>query len=205
MSASHLEFLAEEPSMEAFLRALLPRVLPELCTFQVHAFQGKSDLLAKLESRLRGYAAWCPPNWRLVVIVDRDDDNCRILKQRLDAIAHQAGLITRRSGAPQPWQLVNRIAIEELESWFFGDWTAVHLAYPRVPKDISGRAAFRDPDAISGGTWEALERVMCRYGYFPGGLEKIAAARRIGSYFDPKRCRSKSFQIFHQALLEAVA
>jgi len=48
MNARHLELLVEEPSMEAFLRALLPRVLPAGRTFEVHAFQGKDDLLAKL-------------------------------------------------------------------------------------------------------------------------------------------------------------
>ena len=31
MTARHLEFLVEEPSMEVFLRSLLPRVLPERC------------------------------------------------------------------------------------------------------------------------------------------------------------------------------
>lgn len=33
MVASHLEFLVEEPSVEAFLRVLLPRLLPQNCTF----------------------------------------------------------------------------------------------------------------------------------------------------------------------------
>ena len=56
MTAGHLEFLVEEPSMEAFLRALLPRLLPRDRSFEVHPFQGKSDLLDKLQARLRGYA-----------------------------------------------------------------------------------------------------------------------------------------------------
>lgn len=42
--------------MEAFLRGLLPRLLPAGRTFGIHPFQGKSDLLGKLEARLRGYA-----------------------------------------------------------------------------------------------------------------------------------------------------
>jgi len=76
MSAAHLELLVEEPSMEAFLRALLPRLLPQDRSFEVHPFQGKNDLLGKLESRLRGYAAWIPADWRIVVVVDRDDQDC---------------------------------------------------------------------------------------------------------------------------------
>ena len=64
MPVSHLVLLVEEPSMEAFLRALLPRLLPAGRTFEVHAFQGKPDLLGKLEARLRGYAGWLPVDWR---------------------------------------------------------------------------------------------------------------------------------------------
>lgn len=66
--------------MEAFLRGLLPRLLPSNRTFEIHPFQGKQDLLEKLERRLRGYVAWLPADWRIVVVIDRDDDDC----QRLD-------------------------------------------------------------------------------------------------------------------------
>ncbi len=76
MTARHLKLLVEEPSMEAFLRALLPRLLAASRTFEVHAFQGKADLLGKLQARLRGYAQWLPDDWRIVVVVDRDDDDC---------------------------------------------------------------------------------------------------------------------------------
>lgn len=48
MSATHLEVLVEEPSMEAFLGALLPRLLPADRSFVVHPFQGKTDLMGKL-------------------------------------------------------------------------------------------------------------------------------------------------------------
>lgn len=46
----------------------------------------------------------------------------------------ELGLRTGAGGAP--WQLVNRIAIEELEAWYFGDWEAVRTAYPRIPSTI---------------------------------------------------------------------
>lgn len=205
MGANHLEFLVEEPSMEAFLRALLPRLLPEDRTFEVHPFQGKSDLLSKLEARLRGYASWLPPDWRLVVVVDRDDDDCRSLKLQLEAIAHRAGLLTRSTAGTAPWQLVNRVAIEELEAWYFGDWDAVRETYPRAPASLPCKQGFRDPDAITGGTWEAFERVLQRHGYVPGGLRKIDAARSIGARMDPQRSRSGSFRVFLQAVSEAVA
>jgi len=204
MVANHLVLLVEEPSMEAFLRGLLPRLLPADRTFEVHTFQGKADLLGKLEARLRGYAQWIPADWRLFVVVDRDDDDCRVLKQRLEVAAMRAGLTTRSKAGGVPWQLVNRIAIEELESWYFGDWDAVQAAYPRVSAQIPQRQGLRDADAIAGGTWEAFERVMQRCGYFKGGLPKIEAARSISGHIEPERSRSASFRVFHAALMETL-
>lgn len=193
--------------MEAFLRALLPRLLPVGRSFEIHPFQGKSDLLDKLEARLRGYATWLPPDWRLLVIVDQDDDECTALKRKLDGVATRAGLTTRsaaRHVTGSPWQLVNRIAIEELEAWYFGDWEGVRAAYPRLPKGVTQSRGYRDPDAIAGGTWEAFERVMQRHGYFKAGLAKIEAGRSIGAHLDPSRSSSPSFSAFYSALMEAV-
>jgi hypothetical protein len=205
MPAAHLELLVEESSMEAFLRALLPRLLPQDRTFEVHPFQGKNNLLGKLEHRLRGYAAWLPADWRIVVVVDRDDQDCRVLKRQLESIARRAGLRTRTRAGNAPWQLVNRIAIEELEAWYFGDWAAVCSAYPRAPSHVPRRQGFRDPDAIAGGTWEKFERVMQTRGYFKGGLLKIEAARAIGANIHPARSSSRSFRAFSDAIIEACA
>ena len=205
MAAAHLELLVEEPSMEAFLSALLPRLLPQDRTFVVHPFQGKNDLLGKLEPRLRGYAGWLPADWRIVVVVDRDDDDCRVLKRQLEAAARRAGLRTRTRAGSAPWQLVNRIAIEELEAWYFGDWAAVRSVFPRASANVPRRQGLRDPDAIAGGTWEAFERVMQAHGYFKGGLLKIEAARTIGAHVDPARSSSRSFRAFSDAIVEACA
>jgi len=207
VSASHLEVLVEEPSMETFLVALLPRLLPADRSFAVHPFQGKTDLMGKLQDRLRAYAAWLPEDWRIVVVVDRDDDDCLALKLKaqLEAMAKRARLRTRKHPGKQPWQLVNRIAVEELESWYFGDWAAVCEAYPRVSKRVVNQAGYRDSDGIAGGTWEAFERVLQRHGYFRGGLGKIEAARVLGAVIDPARNRSISFGHFRDAVLEALA
>jgi hypothetical protein len=205
MTARHLEVLVEELSMEAFLRALLPRLLPQDLSFEVHAFQGKADLLGKLESRLRGYAAWLPQDWRIVVIVDRDDDDCRELKARLEDMARRAKLRTRSTARHPRWQLVNRIAIEELEAWYFGDWKAVCSAYPRLQATVPEKRGFRNPDNIAGGTWEAFERILQRHGYFKGGLPKIEVARTLGAVLDPTRCGSRSFVKFRDGILEAIA
>ena len=66
-------------------------------------------------------------------MVDRDDDDCLALKQKLEDMSTEAGFITKTvSGHDQRFQVANRIAIEELEACFFGDWPAVQAAYPRV-------------------------------------------------------------------------
>ncbi|MBK1734051.1 hypothetical protein CKO15_01885 [Halorhodospira abdelmalekii] len=203
MSALHFELLVEEPSMEAFLNSLLPRLLPQDRSFRVYPFQGKKDLLGKLQNRLRGYAAWLPENYRVVVVVDRDEDDCHQLKDRLDSISASAGLRSRTATGDDRWQVVNRIAIEELEAWYFGDWEAVREVYSRVPANIPNRQGFRDPDAITGGTWEAFERILQRHRYFETGLRKVEAARALGQVVDPVRSTSRSFSLFCATLIGA--
>lgn len=190
--------------MESALRLLLPRILGEL-SFEVHSHQGKLDLLKHLPNRLKGYAAWLPDNYRIVVVVDRDDDDCRTLKQNLEQIANDAGLRSRSKNGGESYQVVNRLAIEELEAWYFGDWEAVRKAYPRVPETIPNQAKYRDPDAIAGGTWEAFERVLQRAGYFQTGLRKIEAARAIAEHWQPQDNCSHSFGVFFCALREMIA
>ncbi|HEX7154629.1 MAG TPA: DUF4276 family protein [Thermoanaerobaculia bacterium] len=201
MKAEHLEILVEEPSMELFLRALLPRVLGDGVTFEVYPSQGKDDLLRNLPGRLRGYAKFLPRNHRIVVILDRDDDDCRVLKARMEKAAAAAGLPTRTRNRSK-WRVANRIAIEELEAWYFGDWDAVVDAYPRAPRGLQNKAGYRDPDEITG-TWEAFERVLKKAGYFEMGLSKRELARTLGQLMVPKRNRSRSFNLLIETLTEA--
>lgn len=185
--------------MEAFLRTLLPQLLPTTCGHEIHAFQCKSDLRRKLPARLRAYARWLPEDWRIFVLVDRDRDDCRDLKNELEEAARGSGLRTISRDAR--WQLANRIVVEELEAWYFGNWEAVRRAYPSVSPRIPNRARYRDPDAIAN-TWEAFERILQRHGYFTNGLRKTEAARAIAEHVDPADNRSRSFSVFHRTLME---
>lgn len=187
--------------MEAFLRTLLPRLLPETCGHEIHAFQCKSDLKRKLAARLRAYTRWLPEEWRIFVLVDRDGDDCKTLKNELEDTARRSGLRTISYGGH--WQLANRIVIEELEAWYFGNWEAVRRAYPRVSPNVANRRGYRDPDGLRG-TWEAFERVLQRHGYFSNGLRKTEAARAIAEHIDPAENRSCSFSVFHRTLMEAI-
>jgi hypothetical protein len=197
-----LDFFVEEPSAEAALVNLVPHILEEHydeLEYDIYTFQGKMDLLKKLPQRLLPYHQWMQndPDLRVIVLVDRDDDDCVQLKQRLETMASDVGLVTRTMN-PDQFHVINRIAIEELEAWFFGDVESLRMAYPRVSPNLGQKQGYRDPDAIRGGTWERLERIL--KDYHPGGLEKIRAAEEISQHMEPDRNRSKSFQVFRDAL-----
>ena len=192
--------IVEEPSMEVALQVVLPKVLMA-ADFEIRRFQCKDDLLKNLPQRLRGYTQWLPENWAIVVLVDQDDDDCAALKRKLEAMTQEAGLLTKSVvGEGARFQVVNRVAVEELEAWFFGDWEAVRVPYPKVPATIPQKAAYRDPDAIRGGTWEALERVFKKAGYFGTGLRKVECARAVAQHMEPDRNRSRSFHAFRAAV-----
>ncbi len=198
----HLEFLVEEASAEAALKNLIPKIISPDVTFDIHPYEGKTDLIKKIPKRLKGYTHWIPIDWRIVVLIDQDQQDCLMLKQTLEQAAQDAGLITKTSVKSNCTFLVlNRIAIEELEAWFFGDVEAIQKAYPRIPSNLDLKAKFRIPDAITGGTWEALEKVLQKSGYYKGGLPKVETARNISSYMNPHSNRSRSFQVFRDGLL----
>lgn len=190
----HFEILLEEPSAEAALNNVLPKIIPTEHTWRIIVFNGKSDLLDSLNGTLRGYAQWITSEYRIIVLIDRDDDDCIDLKTKLNNAAIEAGLTVKTTS--RPFQVLNRIAIEELEAWFLGDPTAIRAAYPKVSAHFEHREAYRNSDDIKGGTWEALERLLQRAGYYSAGLPKIETARKVSLYMDPSRNRSKSFQVF---------
>jgi hypothetical protein len=188
------EILVEDASTEAMLRSLLPRFLRP-GQFEIHPHQGKPDLLANLESRLRGYARWLPATTRVIVLVDRDHDDCYELKRRILKSRATSKILSCRG-----LSVVPRIAIEELEAWYFGDWEAVRQVYPKLDVTVPRKSKYRHPDAIAGGTWEAFERLLKAAGYMKGGLRKTEAGREIGKYLEPGRNTSTSFGHFWRSL-----
>lgn len=197
----HIELLVEEPSAEALLRGLVPRIVGREISFEIHVHQGKKDLFAKLPGRLRGYRQWLPADWRIIVLVDEDRQDCRAIKSQMEDAARKARLAT--PGSPKPGataQVCNRLAIEELEAWYFGDVDALVKAFPRVSRNLAQQAKCRNPDAIRGGTWEVLQRVLQRAGYYLAGLNKIHLARTLSPHMDPDRNRSKSFCLLRDTL-----
>lgn len=99
----------EESSMEAALQILLPRMLGDI-DFQIIRFQCKDDMLKQLPARLKGYRNWLPENWSILVLIDRDDDDCVQLKHQLEHMAEDAGFLTKTNTlSGQCFKVTNRI------------------------------------------------------------------------------------------------
>ncbi|MCX7927304.1 MAG: DUF4276 family protein [Candidatus Omnitrophica bacterium] len=197
----HLEILVEELSAEAALKNLLPKILGDNVSFKIIPHQGKKDLLKKLPQKLKAYSKWIDNQIKLVVLIDLDKEDCKKLKSELNRIAKNSGLKIKTTigELTSNFQILNRIAIEELESWFLGDKNALIKTYPKLKPKIFNKSKFRNPDAIKD-PWEELERILQKNGYYSQGLEKIQNARLISSNMDINNNASKSFNCFQQSL-----
>jgi hypothetical protein len=194
-----LEILVEEPSAEEALRHILPKILEGHVRPKILQMRSKNRLLKELPARLRGYRNRMQSGDRLgiIVLVDQDNDDCRILKKRMETMAKEAGLPTKTDPEPDgEFQLVNRVVVQELESWFMGDAAALRKAFPRLPARFPRH--FSNPD--NGGTWERLHRFLKKNGIYKSSYPKIEAARKIAPHMDPRRNRSPSFQHFRSGV-----
>ena len=194
-----IEFLLEERSAEVVLKIILPKILSDDVDCAFHVSQGKHDLLKNLPMLLKGFSQSISGNHRIMVLIDEDREDCFQLKAQLEGIAHDAGFVTKSNAPPAgDFQVVNRLAVEELEAWFFGDMKALRNAYPRVSRN----AQYQDPDAIENGTSEALWRALRRD--YPKRLPKTKVARNIAPHMEPCRNTSRSFQVFVEGLKACV-
>ena len=201
---SRLEVLVEEPSAEAALRHLLPKLIPGAVRWKIVNLGSKPRLLKKLEARLRAYRVRVEhgEDVRILVLVDRDDDDCLALKRRLASSAARAGLSTRpRPDGAGRVRVVNRVVVEELESWFLGDPAALRLAFSSLPAANPGSPPFRSPER---GDWKTLHRYLRKHRIYRGHYPKIDAARRIASKMDVTMNRSPSFRQFRAGLAALV-
>ena len=197
----HFEILVEELSAEKVLHNILPKLITGEHTYNIITFQGKRDILRKLPQRLKAYSRWIPKDYLILILIDRDSQDCHELKAQLEQFATDAKLNTKSNpNVNNEFSVITRIAIEEIEAWFFGDEEAVRIAYPGAPKNFSRKAKYREPDPIQGGTWEALERVLKSAGYFKTGLRKTECAHKVSLHMEPLNNRSRSFQVFWEGL-----
>ena len=166
----------EERSAREMLEGVLPRLLPDNIQCRYVVFEGKQDLKKQIVRKLRG---WQKPHSVFLVMMDQDAADCRDVKNRLSALCVDAG---------RPETLV-RIVCRELESFYFGDLSAVErgLGIGNLsPKQRQRK--YRYPDAIVAPSHE-LERLT------NGAYQKIDGSRRIGTELSLEGNASHSFNV----------
>ena len=209
----HFEILVEDRSGSITVKAILEKILGQNNTvhsWRIHSYRcigriprnlyGVPDptkrlLLDHLPRLLRGYGRSLGSCQAVLVIVDLDDRDCLSFKQQL--------LNVLQACYPRP-QTVFRIAIEEIEAWLLGDRDAIKAAYPNAKNSVLNRYS---QDSICG-TWEVLADAiyqggsarLLRAGYPEMGRAKAEWAEQIAPLLDVDRNRSKSCQVFRDAV-----
>lgn len=157
-----LHFLVEGPAEVQLLKGLLPRLIPQH-TFQIYPHQGKGKLrdnpslrpdpkhrgvLDQLPATLRAWGkSLSPQTDRVVVLVDSDNDDLKWLIEKLSE------MLTTISPAPA---CLFRVAVEEVEAWYLGDWPALKRAFPKARKTQWRK--YRQ-DTVCG-TWEIFQQII---------------------------------------------
>jgi hypothetical protein len=173
-----LVIFTEEPSMKVFLETLIHRIYPKI-SLKIIAYQGKQDLEKNVARHIRN---WHTPNSKFIVVHDQDSWDCIFLKDKLVTICSLA--------APN---VTIRIACHELESWYWGDLTAVSTAFGKSSIIVlSRKRKYRIADEIENPKSE-LKKQLPQY-------EQIAGAKAIAEYIDITRNTSHSFQVFFRTI-----
>lgn len=184
----YIEVLTEGASDVPVVEELLSRHfgLRKNEHFRIHPHQGRGrlpanclavpevrhrGLLDQLPAKLRGMS-WLPENALVLVLIDVDGDDCQQLLAKLQNMLAQ--LPTR------PARVLFRLAIEETESWFLADLSAVERGFPQAKlRKIRGVA----PDAVVG-AWERFAEVLGVDARSVTGVDKLVWARTIAPYLN---------------------
>ena len=175
---ARVEIFVEEPSMKAFLSVLLPNILENYWqlnhNYFIRSFEGKSDLWKNIPSKIKVYSNWYEPVG-VVILQDQDNNNCYKLKQDLLDLCNQYGNFKK----------VIRIVCRELESWYIGDFEAVHKAYKTFKfQNYISKAKYREPDKCN--AYNELKKILPEF-------QKVDGAKRIAIHINTSRNKSQSF------------
>lgn len=197
-----IHYLVEGESEAAFLDGWLRRALPAH-VHRVYPHKGKGSipknplappdklrrgLLDLLPATLRAFGKDHDPRTdRTMVLVDADQENCRVLKSTLTAVLASTVL------APTT---MFRIAVEETEAFYLGDSHAIKAAFPTFRTSVYNK--YRQ-DSICG-TWEVFRDVI---GWRHEA--KVKWARMMAPHLGvatsgPRLNRSPSFVTFYRAV-----
>ncbi len=153
-------------------------------------------LMHLLPAKLRAYQrTFDPRHTLLIVVLDADrEDPSTVFGELADTLHQYAPDLKAAIG----------IAVEEMEAWLMGDFSAIKRAYPEADK---GRYLRYQQDAICG-TWEFLAEVilgpnaaaLIRAGYPAVGTYKTTWAESIAPHLSLAGNRSPSLKRFLNAM-----
>jgi hypothetical protein len=211
----HFEILIEDISGKTALEVLIPKIISDEHTFNIHSYKGigripqglapSSDprrriLLGQIPKLIQGYGntfAGYPSGYQAVLIIVCDlDDRClsKFRGELLDCV-------DKCTIKPKTYFC---LAIEEGEAWYLGDIDAIKTAYPKAKDAVLNSYV---SDSICG-TWEKLADAifsggaqgLSKLGWQAVGKEKMAWANNISPHMDIDINQSPSFCYFREKL-----
>jgi hypothetical protein len=199
-----LEILVEGASDVPAVKEVLIRRFgfTENVNFRIHPHRGRGKLpkdllgppdpkqqtlLHQLPAKLRGFSH-LDDKACVVVLVDADDDSCSELLDQLRGMLEK--LLKR------PRRVLFRLAIEETESWFIADLSAIRAAYPRAKTQ---KLAHILPDSIVG-AWEQLSAAISVKASQVTGVDKMSWAERIVPHLNLDNPISPSLRKFIEGI-----
>ncbi|KGP76500.1 hypothetical protein JT05_04465 [Desulfosporosinus sp. Tol-M] len=215
MKNVHLEILVEDQSGSIILENILAKIsasLPLDLTYRIHAYSGlgklpknlskdndpqKRALLSKLPMLLRGYGRSSGEQSAVVIVVDSDKNDCKMLKNELNEVLDSCLI---------PPKTAFCIAIEEIEAWLLGDRQALLEAYPQAKTSVLEGYI---QDSICN-TWELLadaivkemSKGLKKKGYPEIGIRKCEWAEKVSPNMNIQNNSSPSFQHFVNKITE---
>jgi len=184
-----IEVLTEGASDVPVIRELLSRhfQLVEHEDFRIHPHRGKGNipknihaqpdkkhrgLLDQLPAKLRGFGKYMDDQFLVIVLIDSDNDDPKVLIETLNLMLAQLQC--------RPPRVLFKLAVEETESWFLADRNAIQQAIPRANVDS---LQFIAPDAIVG-AWEKLAGCIGKDISLVTGANKTYWAEIISPYLN---------------------
>ncbi len=205
-----LQYLVEGGADVPTIREILERRfnLVENTHFRIHPHKGKGKLpqkpyahpkrrglLDQLPAKLRAYSH-LPAEYCIVVVVDADNDDCKVLKQSLVTLYRTLHQDKR------PACVLFRIAVEETESWFLADKNAIQAAFPHA--NLKKLPKKKTPDSIIG-AWEKLAQVLGKNPSECDGKDKFEWATAMSPHLDLEQPKSPSLKAFVEGIARLLA
>ena len=160
--------------------------------------------------RLKGYKPWIPDDWRIIVLIDRRSrQDC--LSTEGNTVRGSSARMVRvlgRNPAQPPagnFQVVNRLAIEELEAWFFGDVEGfAHMLIPRVTRNLERQARYRGSRCNRRTVHHEALMTCVEITTTLSGYPRLSWHENVAQHMEPCRNSSRSFQVFVEGLKACV-